>query len=646
MAADDILVRLENTIRSWSDEVTEAHRTLTSQIGGAKDQLNTLAKLLAARQRNGAAQLSGLAEMDELRAALTAEEAESDQLEAELRRVARERDALSAELAEYRARDREGADEQVAAAGELAELRRQQERQIEALLETREELRAIEKDIERKDAALAEASAERDTLAARLRETLSAAPKLRDRANVAEQRAEQAESRARSAEVRAAVLEENIDTLRRELSDSWAARDKAVAATEAAAAGDAEHQTALSHVAQLEAMLEAANARGEEFAAHLRASETRALESLAQLNERGDIAQRLREELAAAREALDSARAVPAESEAVFRRLQADAERREAALKEDLHAAQTERDEARFETEKMLGQLESAAARVRLLERDAEQKVARDVLDAVKRTADDTLQRAREEAAALEDALEQSQAARSALKARVAELEAELANVEVELDEVETEDVHLATEREHLDSQLSSALSKVAELGQLLDERDPRRRAKGDASWTVRGSLFDGRGLRRKMGEVLLEAGMVTERQLESALLEQKAADHRRRIGTILVEKGYVFEEAVAQVVARQLGIEYVRLDDQQPERAALELVDGGFATHHLLVPLRREKGELIVAMANPGDQAAVSELERRTGLTVKPMAATLADISTAIVRCFGSRDARAARSS
>ncbi len=149
-------------------------------------------------------------------------------------------------------------------------------------------------------------------------------------------------------------------------------------------------------------------------------------------------------------------------------------------------------------------------------------------------------------------------------------------------------------------------------------------------------AAYDERGRKRSMGEILVEAGTLTQDQLDLALAEQRSSS-RRRLGTIIVENGWADEETISQVLAAQLRMPFVRLPDEVIELYAADLLDGTFATHHMCMPIRVEGTLLVIAMANPLDLIAVEDIERRTELTARPVVATLADITAAIVKYYGS---------
>src|SRR5437899_1874813 len=116
---------------------------------------------------------------------------------------------------------------------------------------------------------------------------------------------------------------------------------------------------------------------------------------------------------------------------------------------------------------------------------------------------------------------------------------------------------------------------------------------------------------RVRLGELLVDAQIITREQLEDALALQKRDG--RRIGTLLVEAGLVSETQVTQILSQQLSVPWVSLYHIEFSRQLLNLVSQELAEKYCLVPifLRRVRGlgdTLYVAMDDPSDEAAQRE--------------------------------------
>ncbi len=145
--------------------------------------------------------------------------------------------------------------------------------------------------------------------------------------------------------------------------------------------------------------------------------------------------------------------------------------------------------------------------------------------------------------------------------------------------------------------------------------------------------------VRVRLGELLVEAKIITRQQLSDVLALQ--ATDGRRLGTLLVESGVVTETQVTQVLSQQLSVPWVSLHHIDFSRQLLNLVPRELAERHCLIPIfvRRTRGQgesLYVAMDDPSDATARSQVEQFAGLTVRPMIAPPSDIRAAIRAYYG----------
>src|SRR5262245_8186564 len=144
---------------------------------------------------------------------------------------------------------------------------------------------------------------------------------------------------------------------------------------------------------------------------------------------------------------------------------------------------------------------------------------------------------------------------------------------------------------------------------------------------------------RVKLGELLVEAQIITRQQLEEVLSLQKADG--RRLGTLLVESGLVTETQVTQLLSQQLSVPWVSLYHIDFSRQLLNLVPREIAEKYCLVPIfvRRVRGlgeTLYVAMDDPSDESAVRDVGQWSGLPVRAMIAPPSDILSAIGVYYG----------
>jgi len=144
---------------------------------------------------------------------------------------------------------------------------------------------------------------------------------------------------------------------------------------------------------------------------------------------------------------------------------------------------------------------------------------------------------------------------------------------------------------------------------------------------------------RVRLGELLVEAGIVSSGQLHE-MLERQRSDGRR-LGTLLIEAGLVTETQVTQILSQQLSVPWVNLYHVEFSRQLLDLVSRELAEHYRMVPLfvRRVRGlgnTLYVAMDDPTEVGGPQAAREYSGLPVRTMIAPPTDIAAAIRAYYG----------
>src|SRR3990167_3751088 len=135
--------------------------------------------------------------------------------------------------------------------------------------------------------------------------------------------------------------------------------------------------------------------------------------------------------------------------------------------------------------------------------------------------------------------------------------------------------------------------------------------------------------MRKKLGECLIQAGLITEDDLQTALSEHKRTGER--LGAVLVRLNLASERQIAKALAYQLGFPYLNLAENPPDLTVLALIAKEVALKRSCVALRLDKNLLTVAMAGPLLFSLVQDLEFQTGYRIKQVVATRADILEAI---------------
>ena len=138
----------------------------------------------------------------------------------------------------------------------------------------------------------------------------------------------------------------------------------------------------------------------------------------------------------------------------------------------------------------------------------------------------------------------------------------------------------------------------------------------------------------KRMGEILIDAGIITQEKLELALGEQKQTGEK--LGATLQRLGICSELEIAKVLAGQAGVETVDLNHMDVDRTAVSLVDRAFCEQRSLIALRAHGRSLQVAMSNPMDLSTIDDLARLTGKYIEVVHAPERDIHDALIRFLG----------
>ncbi len=137
------------------------------------------------------------------------------------------------------------------------------------------------------------------------------------------------------------------------------------------------------------------------------------------------------------------------------------------------------------------------------------------------------------------------------------------------------------------------------------------------------------------LGELLVERGIITPQQLNQALAEQKKSG--QLLGLTLIRLGYVDQEQLMlPLLASQLGVEFINLNDSEPQASALSRLPAKAANHYKVFPIKFENGMLTVAMNNPLDVHAIDDIGLLAKAKVVPVLAGLREIEDAIRSFYG----------
>ncbi len=142
---------------------------------------------------------------------------------------------------------------------------------------------------------------------------------------------------------------------------------------------------------------------------------------------------------------------------------------------------------------------------------------------------------------------------------------------------------------------------------------------------------------KKRLGEILIDAGLLTKSQLENALTMQHGKS--KKLGKILVELGYVNEMQIAETLAEQLSLPIIECFNYTPTKDLLTLVSKETAEHKHVLPLEASETSLTIAMADPLDWRTINDILFQTGKKVIVTVAPESNIINAIDEFYGSSE-------
>jgi MshEN domain len=146
------------------------------------------------------------------------------------------------------------------------------------------------------------------------------------------------------------------------------------------------------------------------------------------------------------------------------------------------------------------------------------------------------------------------------------------------------------------------------------------------------GAILD----KYRLGNFLVESNAITEQQLEAALQQQKRTN--RPLGYVLVQLKYLTELQLRQAVASQLGIPFVDLDRMSLDPDLAQVIDRDYARHHRVIPISRTAEGVTVAMDDPTDYSVIGALWVSAACKIDVVTATGAALRRAFGRVYGDR--------
>lgn len=139
--------------------------------------------------------------------------------------------------------------------------------------------------------------------------------------------------------------------------------------------------------------------------------------------------------------------------------------------------------------------------------------------------------------------------------------------------------------------------------------------------------------INKQLGELLVERGIIDEKQLAKALAFQR--EKGGLIGEILVDLGFAKEEDIAQSLTAQYGFPFLPLNSYEISADIINVVPGRVARQYLLIPIDKIGDNLTLAMSNPLNVQAIEDVELLTGYNIQTFVSTSSDVKRAIEKYY-----------
>ncbi|MDD3277256.1 MAG: GspE/PulE family protein [Lachnospiraceae bacterium] len=142
----------------------------------------------------------------------------------------------------------------------------------------------------------------------------------------------------------------------------------------------------------------------------------------------------------------------------------------------------------------------------------------------------------------------------------------------------------------------------------------------------------------KRLGDMLLSVGLLTEEQLNQALAIQK--ETRNRLGQVLIKNNFITEAQLIEALRLQLGIDFIDLSSYSINPEMVEELPKNIARKYGVVPVRVEKDNLYLAMKDPLNFMAIEEVRKATRKRVVPLISSEHGVDLAISTLYGNEGA------
>jgi len=141
-----------------------------------------------------------------------------------------------------------------------------------------------------------------------------------------------------------------------------------------------------------------------------------------------------------------------------------------------------------------------------------------------------------------------------------------------------------------------------------------------------------------KFGEVLLNSGKITAKQLQEALTYQR--EQGGRIGATLVKLGFLSERELVDFLSKHFKVPAIDLDGMEVDESVLKIIPPDIARKYTILPISKTGATVTMAMIDPTNVFAMDDVKFMTGYKVEPVVAAETSIRGAIDRYYGTTHA------
>ena len=142
----------------------------------------------------------------------------------------------------------------------------------------------------------------------------------------------------------------------------------------------------------------------------------------------------------------------------------------------------------------------------------------------------------------------------------------------------------------------------------------------------------------KRLGDLLIDAGLISNDQLDLALSHQKGSN--RRLGEVLIDEGIITEAQLIEALQMQLGIEFIDLSQYDIDPEMSRVISKNVARTYSVVPVKATPEEVFLAMSDPLNFLAIEAVKTASRKRVVPMVATNDAIQRAIMTLYGNEGA------